>query len=153
MGKRGPRAEPRTLAIAKGSWRAKKKPGEPDEVTGEMVRPYWLGPLATEKWDELIPIMQGRGTYSPAYVDFLAAYCQAFEDMRHADDAIRQNGSEYLESEKTGALYLHPAVGIKFNAIDRMAKFGREFGLSPTSIRDIQADKAPAASSKKRFFA
>lgn len=153
MGKAGPRKQPRTLAIASGSWRGKKYPGEPDEVTGEMVVPHWLGPDAREKWFELIPIMQGRGTYSPAYVDSLALYCQAFEDMRHADDAIRDNGSEYLVSEKTGALYLHPAVGIKFNAIDRMAKFGREFGFSPASVRDVQVNKTPTTSDKKRFFA
>lgn len=153
MGKRGPRPTPKALQIARGTERKRPRPNEPDEVAGEMMKPEWLGPLASEKWDELIPIMRRRGTYSPAYVDFLAAFCQAYEDMRNADNTLRQNGSEYLVSNRTGNQYLHPAVGIKLNAIDRIAKFGREFGLSPTSIRDVQADKTqPETNSKKRFF-
>jgi P27 family predicted phage terminase small subunit len=152
MGKRGPRPVPKTLRIARGTDKKRPRPNEPEEVSGEMIKPEWLGVFASEKWDELIPILRGRRTYAPAYVDFLAAFCQAYDDMRRADAAITANGDEYLTSEKTGALYLHPAVGIKLNAIDRMAKFGREFGLSPTSIRDIQADKEKAVSGKSGYF-
>lgn len=151
MGKRGPRPEPRTLQIAKNTWRAKKRPAEPDEVDGEMERPEWLGPIAAEKWDQMIPILVGRKTVSPAYVDFLAFYCQAHQDYHDACRVIEDQG-EFVHSEK-GGVYQHPAVGMRNKAIERIAKFGREFGLSPTSIRDIQVNSSgKKETGKKRFF-
>ena len=151
MGKHGPRPEPREQQILKGSWRAKKRPFEPTEVAGEMVKPGWLGPIASAKWDEVMAVLIGRNTISPAYVDFLAAYCSAWQDYFDAIATIKQRG-EFLLSA-TGGVHQHPAVGKKQKAIADIGRFGREFGLSPTSIRDIQVSAVKTQDQgKQRFF-
>lgn len=151
MGKRGPRPEPLSVRIAKGTERKRPRPEEPVEVVGEMPKPEWLGPIASAKWEEMIAVLAGRNTVSPAYVDFLALYCQAHEDYHHACETIDREG-EFVHSEK-GGVYQHPAVGMKHKAIERIAKFGREFGFSPTSIRDIQVTAAESKKTgKERFF-
>src|SRR6266851_3520845 len=131
MGKRGPRPDPKSICIAKGTERKRQRPAEPDEVQGEMPKPEWLGPLASVKWDEMMAVLEGRKTVSPAYVDFLSLYCQAWQDLHDAEETIESDG-EFVHSDK-GGVYQHPAVGKKHKAIERIAKFGREFGFSPTS--------------------
>ncbi len=152
MGKRGPRPEPLAIRLAKGTDKKRPRPAEPNEVGGEMVRPEWLGPIASAVWDSTLTVLRARRTVSPAYIDFLAVYCQAHQDMHDAMDIINEEG-RFVHSDK-GGVYQHPAVGMYGKAIERIGKFGREFGLSPTSIRDIQANaEIPESESKKRKFA
>ena len=136
----------------KGTERKRPRPDEPDEIEGDMTKPDWLGPIASAKWDEMVPVLVARKTVSPAYADFLAVYCQAHQDLHDAMETIERDGM-YIVSEK-GGMYQHPAVGVKHKAIDRIGKFGREFGLSPTSIRDIKVNgPKETPNKKKRFFA
>jgi P27 family predicted phage terminase small subunit len=141
------------IQLAKGTWRAKKRPGEPTDAQGTMVKPDWLGPIARAVWDRQILVLRARGCESPAYSDFLALYSQAHQDLHDATALIAADGV-CIVSEKTGGQYLHPAVALKNKAVDTIARFGREFGFSPTSIRDIQAGTPPDknADKKRKYF-
>jgi P27 family predicted phage terminase small subunit len=115
-----------------------------------MVRPEWLnGDVAIDTWNRLIAVLQGRGCESPAYIDFAAQYAQAHQDLHDARAIVAADGA-VLSSEKTGGAYLNPAVALRNKALDTITKLGREFGLSPTSIRDIQAGTPPDANADKR---
>jgi P27 family predicted phage terminase small subunit len=152
MGKRGPRPTPKATLAARGSRKAASRPGEPEPVSGLPQKPPWLGEIASAKWDELIPALAEQGCMSATYGDFLAMYCQSHQDLHDAMKIISVEGMTCL-SEKGGA-YLHPAVAIKQNAIERIAKFGREFGMSAASVRDVTktqtAKKTLANSARKR---
>ena len=154
MGKRGPRPEPRTISLAKGSWRAKKRPGEPTEVSGPMTSPEWLtGTVALAVWKATESVLIARGCSSPAYNAFLACFAQAHLDLVDALAIIASEGS--ILTGGAGGSYLHPAVNLRNRAVETIAKFGREFGLSPTSIRDIQATSKPAdahGDKRRKFF-
>src|SRR3990167_6988974 len=111
MGKRGPPATPLKVLQARGSWRGKPKPGQPSPVDGEFVKPDWLGPIASAKWDEMVPLLRQKGCEAPDYSDFLAIYCEAHQEVHDAMEVIAKEGMLCV-SEK-GATYQHPAVGIK----------------------------------------
>lgn len=149
-----------TLAL-RGSKYAKSRPGEPTPPEGSPVKPGWLQGVASETWDRLIPILADAGVLSPLYADFLSMFCLAVEDLRKAEAIVKTEGM-ILKSEKTGSQYLHPAAGLKLNAIERLAKFGREFGMSPSAIRSVakvESKPKPArlavsarSRDKERFF-
>ena len=149
MGRRGPPPTPRSLLT---SWRASARPSEPEPSSATPEKPEWLGPIASEKWDAIVPELVSLGVMATVYADFLAMYCQAHQDLHDAMKILGEEGMT-CTSEKGGA-YLHPAVSIKQNAIDRIAKFGREFGISPSAIRNVikvpTGDKKRTVSARKR---
>lgn len=152
MAKVGRKSVPKALLEQRGSRWAASRPGEPDARPGLPSKPAWLGSVASEKWDEILPALEEMGVMAAVYGDFLAMYCQAHQDLHDAQEIINREGMT-CQSEKGGA-YMHPAVAIKQNAIERIAKFGREFGMSASSIRDVtkttRGDKKPALSSAAR---
>ena len=144
MGKRGPRPIPKATLAARGSRKASSRPGEPDPAEGVPTKPKWLGTVASAKWDEIVPALVELGVMAVIYGDFIAMYCQAHQDLRDAMKIIESEGMICV-SEKGGA-YQHPAVSMKQSAIDRIAKFGREFGMSASAVRDVT--KTPSANRK-----
>ena len=122
-------------------------PGLPEKP--EMIE---VQTMASAKWDEIVPLLAARGCMDAIYSDFVAMYCQAHQDLSDAMKLIESEGMTCL-SEKGGA-YLHPAVAIKQNAMERIAKFGKEFGISPASVRDVTVTKTTkptlATSARKR---
>lgn len=135
---------PQAALSARGSRLAKLRPGEPQPDTAIPKKPEWLGPIASDKWDEVVPALVELGVMAVVYGDFIAMYCQAHQDLHDAMQILNQSGMTCL-SEKGGE-YLHPAVSIKQNAIDRIARFGKEFGMSPSAVRDVT--KTPGSDKK-----
>src|SRR5690348_6859571 len=119
------------LKVARGTARKDRGVSAPASATNCPHKPEWLGPIASEKWDEVVAHLESENQLLPIYGDFIGLYCQAFEDMRNAEAVIEVEG-EYCMSEK-GARYQHPAVGVKNKAIERMAKFGNKLGMNGAS--------------------
>ena len=97
--------------------------------------PSWLGTHGKSKWKESVAILQAEGSERIRRIDgdFLAMYCEAFDELHEARETL----AKYSKKNKTvdcvgtnGSLYPHPAEGRKNKAIDRIRKFGRELGLS-----------------------
>jgi len=135
MGKRGPRPTPQAILKAVGSRKAASRPNEPTPVPGAPPKPEWLDEIASAKWDEIVPLLMARGCMDVIYGDFIAMYCQAHQDLHDAIAIIKREGSTCI-SEKGGA-YQHPAVSQKQGAMDKILKFGKEFGISAASVRDV----------------
>ena len=71
----------------------------------------------------------------------LACYCAAYSDLKSARDALNKLGRTYeVHNEKTGTVFINqrPELGIANKAADQIAKFAREFGLSPNARGRIE---------------
>ena len=139
------------LKIARGTNRPSRAKSDPSANPGRPVKPEWLREIASAKWDEVIALLEAENQLAPIYGDFVAMYCQAFQDFHDAQTTIDDEG-KYCHSEK-GGIYQHPAVGVQNKAIERINKFGRQLGLSGASIKHVQkTEKQDVPSAKKRFF-
>ena len=131
MGRPGPKKTPTKTLEMRGSWRADGRDSEFQPASGIPDCPDWLGDVGRAKWNERIEIMsQTDGLVTKLDGDFLALYCEAFEELIEAREEIKKEGAT-CESKK-GGHYQHPAVGRKNKAIDRMRCFGALFGMSPS---------------------
>lgn len=155
MGKRGPAPEPTALKAFKGNPGKRPLNGdEPQFPPGTPTCPEWLGDIARAKWFELLGVLtKVPGLLRSGDGEALALYCEAYEEMRLAQDAINQEGM-IVTSEK-GGRYQHPAVGIKNRAIQRMGRIGALFGLSPSDRAALRIKDEPPKTKegKSRFFA
>ena len=88
--------------------------------------PDWLGPIGKAKWLE---VCQENPQLEPNDADFLAAYCEAYEEFLIARQELAAMAHDYCTGPN-GALYPHPTLGKKNKAIERMKKFGKELGLA-----------------------
>jgi P27 family predicted phage terminase small subunit len=147
MGGRGPKRTPTSELAKRGSWRAKGRESEATPPNELPQCPNWLADIGRVKWQECIEILsKTKGLVTQLDGDFLALYCEAFEDFSDARDEIGRNGST-CKSLK-GGQYQHPAVGRKNKAIERMRQFGALFGMSPgdrvgLNIGDDHGDDDP----------
>lgn len=150
--KGGRKPTPRPILSIRGSRHAKSRIGEPVPI-GSPKKPEWLGEVASAKWDELLPMLERMGVTAETYGDFLAQFCEAFQDFCDAKKEIEEYGGATCLSDK-GNRYQHPAVALKLGAINRMLRFGCEFGLSPSSIRSVtktdSKNQAPLISSARK---
>lgn len=142
MGKRGPAAKPTALKLLEGN------PGkrcinqsEPKYNLSEKGRkpPPWLGKHAKAEWKRIFPLLEKNGLVTDADYMTLCAYCQNVDTWICAEKQKRVEGITTTTSN--GCEIQHPAVGIANTAMTNMLKFGREFGLTPSSRSDLSAEK------------
>ena len=131
MSRPGPSKTPTADLERRSSWRANGRGSEYQPPSGVPECPEWLGDVGREKWVERIAVLsKTKDLITKLDGDFLALYCEAFEEFISSRQQIETEGSTCV-SEK-GGMYQHPAVGRKNKAIDRMRCFGALFGMSPS---------------------
>lgn len=129
MGKRGPKPEPTALKVFKGNPGKRALPtNEPDPPKGDVVPPFPLDDIAQIVWDSMLA-KSHQGLIRPFDAYALWQYCDACSDFIEADRIIREEG-RVARSDK-GAVYQHPAVGMKNKAAGRIKQLGALFGWSP----------------------
>ena len=74
--------------------------------------------------------MTESGPDTPLDVNALAVYCTAYSDSRKCDKELA-SGLTY--TTPNGMVRRKPEVGIRKEAVDTMAKYGGELGLTPTA--------------------
>lgn len=134
-GKPGPKPKPTAVRIFEGDpgRLLAKRQGEvtppiPDEVPAP---PDWLGEVGQAKWLEKAAILHPLGMLTKNDCDHLAMYCEAWDELFAAMKEIEKCGMICMSDK--GGEYQHPAVGIKNKAVDRIRKFGCDFGMNPTA--------------------
>ena len=154
MGRPGPKRTPTSELRKRGSWRANGRESEANPPDGIPECPGWLAEIGRAKWGECIEILSRTpGLLTKLDGDFLALYCEAFEEFIEARNQIEIEGAT-CKSEN-GGHYQHPAVGRKNKAIERMRRFGALFGMSPSdrvglNIGGDAGDVDPLAALLKR---
>ena len=121
MAKRGPKVQPRHP--------------QADPLCGAPVKPDWLDAIASETWDELVPILTERRVLSRADGTALALLCSEFASWRAAAAALKESGP----ATETASGSFKPSPELV--AVDRhgaaLLRWLREFGLTPASRSSV----------------
>ena len=132
MGERGPAPKPTRLKLLEGNPGKRALPkNEPRPELGAPDMPEWLPEDAKDEWQRVAPELSRLGLLARIDGTSLAAYCEAFSRWKQAVEIMARDGVTFVTS--AGYVAQHPAVGIANKAMAEMLKFGREFGLTPSS--------------------
>lgn len=132
MGERGPAPKPTRLKVLEGNPGKRALPkNEPKPQLGAPEMPKWLPEDAKAEWRRVAPELARLGLLTMIDGSSLAAYCEAFARWKRAVEQYNEEGQTFRT--EAGYLAQHPAVGIANKAMGEMLKFGREFGLTPSS--------------------
>ena len=145
MGRRGPAPTPTNLKVLRGTDRADRRArNEPRPAVAVPSCPTWLHREAKREWRRITPELVTLGLVSQIDRAALAAYCEAYAEWWEASRTIKAEGRYVTFTTKAGGDYtqLHPAVGVKNNAIDRMRRFACEFGMTPAARSRVEAAEA-----------
>ena len=149
MGKRGPAKTPTEVLKGRGSWRGDDRDDEPVAPAEPPVRPAWLSELEARIWDETVPRLDGMRILSCADEALLASYCIEYAAVQECKEIIAREG-RMVETHK--GLVKHPAQLALENAMDKLIKLAREFGLSPASRANVSTEKAPKSGTTGKFI-
>ena len=150
MGRRGPIATPTRILELNGSWRAKKRRGEPRPKVKAPSCPSWLGVSGKRLWRELTPRLLKIGLVSELDRTLLAALCHSYEMFRQARTTVLAEG--LTTTTDKGNIVQHPAVGAMNTAWGQMVKAAAEFGLSPASRARFDVDIPKPEDALDRFL-
>ncbi|BDR82546.1 phage terminase small subunit P27 family [Clostridium tetani] len=141
MGKRGPAPKPTNLKVLQGN--PGKRPLNKNEpkfpVENEVPKPpNFLGRYGKKEWKRVAPLIHKNGLLTEADISSLAAYCQAYHRWVEGEKLIRTYG--YTTTTDKGNVIQRPEVGAANKAMDLMLKFGKEFGLTPSSRSSLHVE-------------
>jgi P27 family predicted phage terminase small subunit len=156
MGRRGPKPKPKHILKIRGSWRAKKggpEPELPPELAAQPIAcPAHLAGEAKAEWERVAPLLAAVKLLTPLDRAAFAGYCQAWARWVEAEKIIARSG-DVLKGDK--GLYQNPYLAVANRALEHIAKFLAEFGLSPASRARVSADTSTGKgkdAGKGRFF-
>lgn len=142
MGKRGPAPKPTNLKVLQGNpGKRQLNENEPQfKKASEVPKPpAFLSTYAKKEWKRIAPFLYNNGLLTEADISSLAAYCQAYHRWLEAEKLIRTYG--YTTETDKGNIIQRPEVGIANKAMDSMLKYGKEFGLTPSSRTSLHIEK------------
>ena len=154
MGKRGPKRQPTSLKLVRGTHRPDRdgdpsSEPQPQLVDGETTPPQWLDEIAVQKWAELVPELQRLNLLTVVDVTALASYCWCYSEFRRAADWIAKNGS-VMEVGKDGYRQQVPQVGIAHKALDSMRRYEQSFGLTPSARSGLVVERPKSGGVPRR---
>jgi len=137
MGKRGPRPQPTELKLLRGNpgHRAINK-AEPKPAADGVVMPSHLGPVAVEKWQQVLPLLQAVKVMTKADVEALARYCDTYEWWLATRARLKSEGDTYpILNDKGEIKYIaqRPEVSIAHKLAAQMRQLEQDFGLNPSA--------------------
>jgi P27 family predicted phage terminase small subunit len=107
------------------------KAAEPQPARGIPPCPEWLDDYACEKWGEVAERLHSLGVLSLADGETLAVLCNAWSELRHANDLLAAEGR--TQESTRGGSKPHPAVGMQRSAWRTIREYSSLFGLDPSS--------------------
>lgn len=139
MGKRGPKKQPSKVRLFNGNPSHRPIEPEPEPPVSKSAQPpEWLGDKGAALWRELAPSMEAVGVLTVLDLGALSQYCHAWDQFYFALGEIERDGYTCVGAE--GGRYQHPAVSIKKQAIDQIARWSQRFGLDPASRVGLKVD-------------
>lgn len=159
---RGPHPQPTTQKVLKGTLRGKPNLAEPKMRPGLPKAPGFLYDEAKAEWDRVSVDLYEAGILSKVDRAILAAYCQAFARWEIAETKLAELRAGELTDEfggllvetKQGNIIQHPLAGVANRAMDLMAKYATDLGLTPSARSRVTASPIPGANedSDEEFF-
>jgi P27 family predicted phage terminase small subunit len=170
VGERGPKTTPVPLQLVRGDPRNHGQ-GKLAALLDETIRPAVeipdapssLSKEARAEWDRIAPHLAKLGLVSQIDRAALAAYCTAWGDYTWAENRIKQLNVEARKAgDKTGErgrIWDTPSgykqisvpLQIRNRAMEMMAKFLSEFGMSPAARSRVTPSATAGQSSLPGF--
>ena len=139
---------PTKLKLIKGTAKSERlNRNEPVVDSGIPDPPKHLDDTAIEEWNRLSPILFNLGLMAENYRSALAGYCEAYSmwvdacEVRNALKAKDPFLKGLMETTTNGNVIQSPIVGTINRTRKAMQDFLSEFGLSPSSIAKVTANK------------
>lgn len=125
---------------------------EPAIPAGAPVKPPHVTGPAAECWTWLCDQLDQMGLLAQCDQAIVTLYCDAWADYVASLETIETEGRQLL-SEKTGAVYNHPATNNAFAYRKQLHQYAVELGLSPSARSRVTATGAPAEKDDRdKFF-
>ncbi len=142
MGKRGPAPKPTNLKVLQGNpGKRQLNNNEPKyNSNDELLKPpTYLSRYAKKEWKRIAPLLLKNTLLTYADISALAAYCQAYHRWIESEKLIRTHG--YTTTTDKGNVIQRPEVGAANKAMEIMLRYGKEFGLTPSSRTSLYVDE------------
>ncbi|ORV91192.1 hypothetical protein AWC11_11340 [Mycobacterium interjectum] len=141
MAKPGPKPQPPALLLLHGRGEGQDSGGRPVPLPPPFKRqaprpPTWLSPEAKAEWKRIVPGLERLDLIKPEDRATLAAYCECWARYKQAVQLYRAEGM-VLTNPDSGRKHQHPAVQIANTAAAQLRAFAAEFGLTPSSERNV----------------
>jgi P27 family predicted phage terminase small subunit len=153
---RGPAPIPIPLKLLRGN--PGKKPirtqFEPERLSKVPDPPEFLQGYAKDEWHRVAPSLLTLGLLSTLDIMPLAAYCQAYQHWRQAEERLGEQAEEDPESRgllvkvREGHARRSPLVQIAASAAADMLRYASEFGMTPAARTRISAGVGRAQAGK-----
>lgn len=147
MATRGPPPKPTALKVIAGNPGKKALPkGEPKPKVEMPTMPAHLSTEARMEWERLAPVLLRLKLLTRLDRAAFAAYCQAW--ARHVEAERELAKASALAFTHNGYPIVNPWQTISKQAVEQMAKFLGEFGLTPAARTRINAPHPPGEDSQ-----
>lgn len=140
MGARGPIPKPVEMKTLEGNAGKRQLNITPKVKLTEFCKkpPPYLGTYGKKEWKRTLPLLEKTGIITDTdYIAFVA-YCQSVDTFIRAEKDKRANGMTIITAK--GNIIQSPSVGIANTALTQILKFGKEFGLTPSSRQQFNVD-------------
>jgi len=142
MGKRGFPKKPTAIEKLQGCPGRRPLPkNEPQPKKGAPKAPSWLSPKAKAAYRELAKLLESIQVITEADRHALELLCDSYSDYRDARQFVMERGQAYEHFDGRGhsqGWRTYPQVKIAHDAWGRVEKMLRQFGLTPSSRRDVE---------------
>lgn len=108
---------------------------EPELPAECPAPPSYLSRMAKIEWRRVAPELYRLGLLKGLDVQPLAIYCQAYADLRKAQEVLNRDGLTYIHVNKAGEenLTVRPEHYIVQACMKQIKVFCTEFGMTPSS--------------------
>lgn len=145
MGLRGAAPTPTKILEARGSWRAKDRPEEPQLPVGAPEAPDWLSEEARAEWDRQVKHLLRMRVVSEADRALFASYCEAWSEFVRLTILMNKCAPGRGKNWRT----LNCA---KRAASDALLKLAMQFGFSPSARTRLKSVEDGVDDKSLRFF-
>jgi P27 family predicted phage terminase small subunit len=152
MGKRGPKPTPTKVLAARGSWRARTRPAEPDAPSAKPVCPKGRSATWRACWRWLTTQLEAMSLLSTAEEQDIRRYCDAHEHYTRANTHIEKNGLmlEMRNAEnQIVQVVKNPMMIERARLSAELLRLGQQFGLTPSARAGLGAMVKPPEGPKQ----
>lgn len=152
MGKRGPAPKPTKLKLLAGN-PGQRKLNDHEPQYNEVIPdpPEILTGEALKEWERVTKMLSSSGVMTEVDGVALAAYCQHYANWVLAIDTLQ--GSELIQPHKGNAVpMVIGCMKVINESSDRMLKYLKEFGMTPSSRSGIKVEPKKKADPIKDIF-
>jgi len=105
------------------------------EACERPITVVWMSERAAKLWDDLAPLMFGRGLLEPLFHESFAILCTALAEVQELEEYVAAHGRTYTTGE--GKERIHPMAAMLPASRKMACMYLAEFGLTPESYKTI----------------